>query len=358
MGAKAFALKFDTAPIRPVIAPEAAHPGQGAAATGPEPIRSVMLAQLRAAIARIEDRAPRLAVGVSPLPPADHVVARPRSGHPGRLRFGIPELDLALDPGPGGGLPAAALHEVRAAESGEAASAIGFALLLAGLAAGFSRPVFWIAQETAQTEVGSLYGPGLAGLGLDPGLLVRIRAHRLAEALWAAGEVAAAGAGPCLLEIRGNPARADLAFTRRLALRARATGLPVIVLRQSGQEEASAAASRLAVRPAASETGPPDGPGAAARWLGPAAFAVTIEKCRGGRAGSPDSADPFLLEWNCHERRFVAIGPGTSARARSDDRTPAGRTPVAPLPFARSASAGDGPADARPPWPALALRRA
>jgi protein ImuA len=356
MGAKAFALKFDTEPIRPVIALEAAHPGQGAAATGPEPIRSVMLAQLRAAIARIEDRAPRLAVGVSPLPPADRVVARPRSGHPGRLRFGIPELDLALDPRPGGGLPVAALHEVRAAESGEAASAIGFALLLAGLAAGFCRPVFWIAQDVASAEAGSLYGPGLTGLGLDPGLLVRIRVRRLAEALWAAGEVAAAGAGSCLLEIRGNPARADLAFTRRLALRAQATGLPVIVLRQSGQEEAGAAASRLAVRPAASGTGPPNG--TSARWLGPPAFAVTIEKCRGGRAGSPDSADPFLLEWNCHERRFVAIGPGTSSRARSDDRTPAGRTPVAPLPVARSASAGDGSADARPPRPALALRRA
>jgi len=329
MGARAFALNFGPEPIRREQIQEKWKP-----LSHPDLRRGkvAVTGQLRDAIARIEGRAPQLAVAGSPPSvtgvcprvglwpdPGDISPARREIGR-GLLRFGIAEPDLAL----GDGLPVAALHEVRAAEAGEAASAIGFALLFAGLAAGFDRPVFWIAEEMAQAEAGSLYGPGLAALGLDPGLLVRVRVRKLAEALWAAGEVAAAGAGPCLMEIRGNPARADLAFTRRLALRARAAGLPVILLRQGGEAEASAAASRWAIAPAdsrvsahASRVGA-SGAGPSARWLGPPAFAVTLEKCRGGRPGR------FFLEWNCHERRFVPIVAGTFTRMQSADGAAAG----------------------------------
>ncbi len=236
------------------------------------------------------------------------------------LRFGIAELDAALGTttgaATGGGLPIAALHEVRAGEAGAAASAIAFALLLAGLGAGFGRPVFWIAENFARAEAGSLYGPGLAALGLDPGVLVRVGVRRLDQALWAAGEIAAAGAGACLMEIRGNPARAGLAFTRRLALRARASGQPVILLRQEGGEEAGAAASRWAIRSAMSAAS------CGSRWLGPPAFAVNLEKCRGGRPGE------WILEWNCHERRFALarhgnVGPATDRAASAGTRAPA-----------------------------------
>jgi protein ImuA len=182
--------------------------------------------RLRSAVARIEGRLPGA--------PVDEASRSLRA-----VPLGVAQVDAAL----GGGLAAGALHEVRAETALDLSCAAGFALAVAGLLTGFEGHVFWIAPRQARHEAGAFYGPGLAAFGLDGARLVRVLAHDEKEALWAAGEVAGAGAGVCLVELRGNPAAADLAFSRRLALRARAADTTVILLRQSGAAEASAAAA-------------------------------------------------------------------------------------------------------------------
>jgi protein ImuA len=307
---------------------------------------SGILAELGARIAKIENRPPSMEEG-----------GRHDAGP--CLALGIDEIDAMLCGRQAASpVPAAALHEVRAQTGLDCAAATAFALALGvralecGLACGNPKAMFWIAASEARSEAGLLYGPGLAALGLGDAELIRVFVDNTADALWAAGEVAAhKGAGLCLLEMRGNPAKADLAFSRRLALRARQSRVPVIVLRQGGGEEASAALTRWRVAPAPSAPqGFDQGPGR--KWLGPPAFAVTLEKCRGGQPGE------WIMEWKSDERLFAPFksGSGTmrSPAAASTPASPAG----APLPVHYPHRAADGPAGAAAPRTGMAARRA
>jgi protein ImuA len=325
-------------------------------AEAPRPAAS-LVAELGARIARIENRAPSLEAA--------------REGEAGPcLTLGIDEIDamlcgrLAASP-----VPAAALHEVRAQTGLDAAAATAFALALGTRALECSRQgvegagtMFWIAGKETRGEAGLLYGPGLAALGLG-GELIRVFVDNTADALWAAGEVAAhKGAGLCLLEMRGNPAKADLAFSRRLALRARESGVPVIVLRQGGDEEASAALTRWRVAPAPSalpDLGALGGQGPARKWLGPPAFAVALEKCRGGQPGE------WIMEWKSDERLFAPFksGSGTmrspAAAFMPNPSGPGSRpTPDKTLSLHNPHRAADGQAGKAAPRPGMAARRA
>jgi protein ImuA len=220
------------------------------------------------------------------------------------LRFGIDAVDAALGP-----IPAAALHEVRA-EAGDETAAAAFALLLGNLAAATGQPVFFVSAGRNRAETGDLYGPGLEALGFAGRRLVRVRARDLQAALWAAGEIAAVpGAGFCLLELAGNPPKAGLTLTRRLALRAAASGTPMLLLRERGQEEASAAGTRWRIAPAPSHTLVPALAPGRGGLLGPPAFDVVLEKSRTGRTGR------WILEWSRHERR-LALRPEPAAGLR------------------------------------------
>jgi len=75
-----------------------------------------------------------------------------------------------------GGLAVAAVHEVFA-EGHQSATATGF---IAGLAGRISprRPLVWVRQDFSEIESGALSMQGLCELGLDPRLLVTVRAAR------------------------------------------------------------------------------------------------------------------------------------------------------------------------------------
>lgn len=309
---------------------------------------SGIVAELGARIARIENRAPSMEEGGE------------RDTGP-CLALGIDEIDAMLRGRHAASpVPAAALHEVRAQTGLDAAAATAFALALGvralecGCPSGNPRAMFWIAASEARNEAGLLYGPGLAALGLGDAELIRVFVDNTADALWAAGEVAAhKGAGLCLLEMRGNPAKADLAFSRRLALRARQSRVPVIVLRQGGGEEASAALTRWRVAPAPSAPqglGEGAAQGSGRKWLGPPAFAVTLEKCRGGQPGE------WIMEWKSDERLFAPFKSG-AMRSPAAAFTPAGPA-GAPLPVHHPHRAANGPAGAAAPRPGMAARRA
>ncbi len=304
--------------------------------------RTELIAALGARIARIENRSPALEKE-SPVHPQLREA----------LSLGIAEIDamLAGNGAAAAPVPAAALHEVRAPTGQEAAAATGFALALglraaACVEAGDAPALFWIAAPQVRREAGEFYGPGIEALGLAGAQLIRVFPAGLSDALWAAGEVAAhKGAGLCLLELPGNPAGADLAFSRRLALRAREAGVPVVLLRQGGGEEASAAVTRWRVAPA------PSCPEAGRKWLGPPVFAATLEKCRGGRPGE------WLMEWKSDERLFALAGSGSGARTRPAGIRP-GSAARPPLSLARPDRPADGPAGEAAARPGLAARRA
>jgi protein ImuA len=213
---------------------------------------------------------------------------RPRRG---KLRLGHGGLDAVL----GGGLPLAALHEVRVRESRDGGAAAGFAMaLLARLVeAGGVSSVVWISEADARREAGSLYAPGLLALGLDPGRIVEVAARSESEALWAfEAALACRGLGVAVCELR-QPSL-EPGATRRCALRAREAGVTGLLLRLAGKAEPSAAELRFRASPAPAGT-----VGGFVGGVGRTAWRLALEKSRNGRTGE------FTLEWNAYERSFA-----------------------------------------------------
>ncbi len=258
------------------------------------------LCRLRRDIARIEGRlaeADRLVLD-SPAPPSGGKAAvdaasagfRPRERR-GRLSLGIPRLDDIL----GGGLPLAALNEIRVGQSRDGGVAAAFVVaLLARLAeAGGMPSAVWISEADARREAGGLHAPGLLALGLDPGRIVEVAARDEGEALWAfEAALACRSLGAAVCEMRR--VSLDLTATRRCAMRAREAGVTGFLLRLGSEPEPSAAELRFALGPA-----PAGRIGHRADGVGRMAWRLALEKNRGGRTGV------FTVEWNAHERCFA-----------------------------------------------------
>jgi protein ImuA len=246
---------------------------------------------------------------------------------PLRVSLGIEKIDAILDPKNHQGLIASALHEIRVETGRSAANGAGFALCLGLTIARQLRcqknamaaepkdipPVFWVCERHIHNEYAAFYTPGLAAFGLAPENLIRIHPRSREETLWAAGEIAATNnaAAFCLIEIKGHPKEFDLTATRRLMLRAQTSQTPVLLLRQSGHEEASAAATRWHVSPAISSTAMDNCPSnpLLRQFLGPPVFSVSLEKCRGAIARQ---TSPWIMEWNTHEQCLTLLEPDKS----------------------------------------------
>jgi protein ImuA len=232
-------------------------------------------------------------------------------------------------PGPGellaAGLARGALHEIHAAAQADLPAATGFAAgLLARAAAG--RPVVWARHDALDALGGRLHPPGMAGLGLDPGRVILVRARDPLGALRAGAEAARCPAlGAVLIELWGEVLRVDPLASRRLALAARGSGGLPLLLRAAAEPAPSAATTRWLVRAAASRP-------LAAGAPGRPAFAVTLLRQPGGVV-----PQPWQGEWDRDRCRFV----------------PAPAIDLAALPGTVAAAAGD-----RPAAPGTLLRRA
>lgn len=243
------------------------------------------------------------------------------------LGLGADEADRAL----GGGLRRDALHEIRAGTTREASAATGFATaLLARIALWDGRPILLVMEEAALREGGHPYGPGLDQFGLAPPRLVVVETRRPEEALWVFEEgLRCTGLAAVLCELRGHPKAFDLTASRRLALRARDSGVTGLLLRQAAGPEPGAAQTRWRVvpRPAGTLDDFHEG-------IGRPAWRLDLERNRAGRTGT------FDLEWDHAACCFA----------------PAGRNAAA-LPVAGPAVPVDRPDLARPVGTRLALRR-
>jgi protein ImuA len=211
-----------------------------------------------------------------------------------RVALGHVDVDAALQ----GGLAIGAMHEVFA-EGRQSAAATGFIVGLAGRAGlagrvSARRPLVWVRQDFTEIESGALSMSGLAELGLDPRLLVTVRAADVDSALRAAADALACDAlGGVVLEIWGPARQLDLVASRKLTLAARASGVTGLLLRVAAEPLPSTAETRWIVRAAHSPPAAPSRPA----WGAPM-FDAQLVRNRHGPVGR------WFMEWKCDECLF------------------------------------------------------
>ena len=190
-----------------------------------------------------------------------------------------------------GGLAVAAVHEVFA-EGHQSAAATGF---IAGLAGRVSprRPLVWVRQDFSEIESGALSMSGLCELGLDPRLLVTVRAPDTDAALRTAADALACDAlGVVVLEVWGQARQLDLVASRKLTLAAAASGVTALA---AADGRGAAALDR------GDQMDRARGAFAAFRTLaawGAPVFDAQLVRNRHGPVGR------WIMEWNCDECLF------------------------------------------------------
>src|SRR5467141_2529642 len=224
---------------------------------------------------------------------------------PDRVALGHADADATLQ----GGLALGAMHEVFA-EGRHSATATGFVAVLMGRAAA-RRPLVWIRQDFTEIESGALSMSGLAELGLDPRLLVTVRAADVDTALKTAADALACDAlGVVVLEVWGEARQLDLVASRKLTLAAQMSGVTGLLLRVAAEPSPSTAETRWIVRAAYSPPSAPSLPAAssmpaaalmpAAPWSawGAPVFDAQLVRNRHGPVGR------WIMEWKCDECLF------------------------------------------------------
>jgi protein ImuA len=258
--------------------------------------RTSMLATLRGSIERIEA-------------PGDAYL-------PGRVALGHRDADATLQ----GGLAIGAVHEVFA-EGRQSAAATGFIAGLAGRATA-RRPLVWVRQDFTEIESGALSMSGLAELGLDPRLLMTVRAADVDTALRTAADALACDAlGGVVLEVWGEARQFDLVASRKLTLAAQASGVTGLLLRVAAEPSPSTAETRWIVRAAHSPPAASLVPAATWSAWGAPVFDAQLVRNRHGPVGR------WIMEWKCDECLFAKPAaypqPVAAAPAHRPHQTPA-----------------------------------
>jgi protein ImuA len=249
--------------------------------------RTRMLAELRGSIERVESG---------------------EGTAPGRVALGHAEADAALQ----GGLALGVMHEVFS-EGRHSAAATGF---IAGLARRVSarRPMLWVRQDFAEIESGALAMSGWRELGLDPRLVVGVRAVDVETALRASADALACDAlGAVVMEIWGETRQFDAVASRKLTLAARMSGVTCLLLRLAAAPQPSTAETRWIVQAARS-------PPRLDAWGAPM-LDTRLVRNRHGPQGH------WIMEWKCDECLFREAPahpqPVAAAPADRPHQTPA-----------------------------------
>ena len=181
-------------------------------------------------------------------------------------------------------------------------AAVAFAVSAVG--ARGEGPVLWVQDRMSQREGGRPCEAGMrAALGLGAPLL-RVEVGRPREVLWAMEEGAGcAGLSAVIGEIHGSPRALDFTATKRLALRAEASGVSVWLIRAGGARDPSAARERWSVGslPSGPHPDDPEAPGAPlwdaelfrARARAPGRWVAGLERADGDAAHRLRLAPPI-----------------------------------------------------------------
>ena len=238
-----------------------------------------------------------------------------------KVALGHAEADATLC----GGLAVASVHEVFA-EGLQGAAATGFILGLAGRLTS-RRPLVWVRQDFSEIESGALSMSGLAELGLDPRLVVTVRAADVDAALRTAADALACDAlGAVVLEVWGEPRQLDLVASRKLTLAAQSSGVTALLLRLAATPQPSTAETRWIVRAARS---PPSAPWHA--WGAPV-FDAELVRNRHGSVGR------WIMEWKCDECLFSEPAANPQPLAATPAHRPHQAAAFGPGVFKRSGS--------------------
>jgi protein ImuA len=209
-----------------------------------------------------------------------------------RVALGHRAADAALR----GGLARGALHEVFS-EGRQSGAATGLVAGFAGRLAA-KRPLVWVRQDFCEIESGALSLAGVGELGLDPRLLVSVRASDVDSALRSTADALACDAvGAVVLEVWGEARQFDLVASRKLTLAAQASGVACLVLRVAAEPQPSTAETRWTVQAARSPPSPV--------WSGWGApmFDAQLVRNRHGPVGQ------WIMEWKCDECLFSEPAP-------------------------------------------------
>ena len=197
---------------------------------------------------------------------------------------GCTALDAHL---PGGRLELGALHEIQGASYRDRAAALGVMLaLIARRLHTKPGPVIWC--EMAGQDPLPLHAPGLVGAGIDPAIITRLKLRHERDFLWAMEEAFDCSAVAIVAGTLQSERLYDFTASRRLALRARKSGVSGFLLRPHGAAGTSAAATRwqVASRPSP-DTHPSYVSYAGLRQpLGPPRWQLDISRSRGAKPGT------------------------------------------------------------------------
>lgn len=252
---------------------------------------------------------------IVPAPPQQ--AARPTAppAEPARRALGVAALDAAL----GGGLARGRVHEFYAAEVEYGAAPAGFAVAVASVMAATRGPVLWLRTQRAARLGGVIQATGWAELGGGPGHgLVGLVPDGMALLRASADALRCAALGAVIAESWGPMRELDLTASRRLALAAERSGVPLLLLRIDAEPVPSAAQTRWEVAGAPSQGLPGQAPGQPA-------FAVTLLRQRAGPCGLG-----WRLEWDrdrgiFREAALSGVVVPVPARGTAAERGGAGR---------------------------------
>ncbi len=224
--------------------------------------------------------------------------------------LGAPEIDALLG---AEGLETAGVHEVKPIipEGGFALALTVRRVVLADMDKRQPAFILCCRATAAAHELGSIYGPGLRALGLDPDRLLLVEPAREADVLWVLEEGLKSESLALVLGSLGNVA---LTPARRLALAAAAHRTPCLLLTDPRSEATGATTTRWRVgpHPAAPHAFDEHAPGAPR-------VALRLERLRSRPV--PAGALPFVVEW-CDETRSFSLV------SRVADRTDAPRRSI------------------------------
>lgn len=227
------------------------------------------------------------------------------------------------------GLEPGVLHELRCRQSRDAGALAGFAFgLLSRMKQRKTKPVLWISAPFADTSNMTLFPQGLANWGFDPSRLVIVRPLTFMQALWAADEAAkCTDLAAVILHVEGHPKALDMTATRRLSLRASESGTTNLILRQAGDEEATAATTRWCIAPRPSYEGPSElsfkKPNEIGQNIG---FSTVLSHLERNRQGAT-SKTPLI--WNHQIRGFRHVANQDTDTTRPPSAVPQHRLPGA-----------------------------
>lgn len=215
-------------------------------------------------------------------------VPQPQARRWPRRGLGVAPLDRAL----GGGLMLGCVHEFYAAGPEDAAATAGFAVGLAlGRAAGGT--MVWLRSRQSAGTMGLFQANGWAELGgAAVNTVVSVASDRIMLLRAAVDALRCSALDAVIVEGWGRIPELDLTASRRLALAAEKSGVPLFLLRGDTPPLPSAAQTRWEVAAAPSQALPGNASGRPA-------FDITLLRQRSGPCGLG-----WRLEWDRDQRQF------------------------------------------------------